>query len=134
MSTSKSATNKTNTSGKSSDNGDRKGPPAFIQYRLTEDELVQAKNAADNYFDVGEIIAQFIEEGYKFSASHDSYGGGTQCFVTPSSSENINFGFTLSARAPNLLSAVAVLCWKHYTLFGKDWPKGEVSQKGQGWG
>lgn len=131
---SKNATRTTNTSENSSGNGVKHGAPQFIQYRLNEEELSQAKNAADTYSDLGEIVDQFISEGYKFSASHDNYGGGVQCFITPASSENPNHGYTLSARAPSLIAAVAVLCWKHYTLFSQDWPKGEGQQRGQGWG
>jgi len=116
------------------DNGARSGPPQFIQYRLNEQEMEQAKNAAETYSDLGEIVAQFIEEGYKFSASHDNYGGGTQCFITPSEKDRPNSGFTLSARAPTLIAAVAVLCWKHYTLFSQEWPQDVQPNRGGGWG
>jgi len=134
MPTTKNSTKQSNSSNRSENNGGDRQPPSFITYRLNEDELAQAKNAAETYSDLGEIIAQFIEEGYKFSASHDNYGGGSQCFITPSSKEAVNAGYTLSARAPTLIAAVAVLCWKHYTLFSQDWPKEGIQQRGGGWG
>jgi len=134
MSATKNSTKQSNSSNNSGNNGARSGPPQFIQYRLNEEELGQAKNAAETYSDLGEIVAQFIEEGYKFSASHDNYGGGSQCFITPSTKENPNSGYTLSARAPTLIAAVAVLCWKHYTLFGQEWPYEALVQRGGGWG
>lgn len=97
--------------------------PSFVKYNLSEDERDQAKNAADTLQDVGEIVAQFIDEGYKFSASHDNYGGGTQVFITPQKPDSVNAGWTLSARGPSLVLAVGVLAWKHFTLFSRDWPK-----------
>lgn len=133
MSASKDETNTTRTSGKPADSG-VKGPPQFIQYRLSDEELAQAHNAAENFADVVEIFDQMIGEGYKLSASYDAYGGGTQVFMTPSNKGNVNAGYTLTARAPSLTAAVAVLCWKHYTLFAQDWPKEPDSRKGTGWG
>jgi len=108
------------------DNGTAKvggSMPSFVKYNLSDDERDQAKNAAETLQDVGEIVAQLIDEGYKFSASHDNYGGGTQVFITPQKPENVNAGWTLSARGPSLVLAVGVLAWKHFTLFGRDWPK-----------
>lgn len=97
--------------------------PSFVKYNLTDDERDQAKNAAETLQDVGEIVAQFVDDGYKFSASHDNYGGGTQVFITPQKPDSVNAGWTLSARGPSLVLAVGVLAWKHYTLFGREWPK-----------
>lgn len=97
--------------------------PAFVKYNLSEDERDQAKFAAETLTDVGEIVDQLIGEGYKFSASHDNYGGGVQVFITPQKPDSVNAGFTLSARGPSLVLAVGVLAWKHFTLFARDWPK-----------
>jgi hypothetical protein len=134
MSASKNATNTTKTENVSGARGDERRIPQFIQYRLTEDETSQAKNAAETFADIGEIFEQMINEGYKVSASHDGYGGGCQVFMTPSGKEGVNIGYTLTARAPTLLAAVAVLCWKHYTLFSQDWPKDQGEHKGAAWG
>lgn len=110
------------------------GPPQFIKTRLTDIQLEAAKAAADNYSDVGEIVSQMIDEGYKFSASHDGWGGGVQVFMTTGDEDNVNFRYTLSARAPTLIAAVAVLCYKHYTLFSQNWPKDDDGNKGPNWG
>lgn len=112
----------TTKNGKSNEKaGDRM--PSFVKYNLSDDERDQAKNAAETLADVGEIVAQLIDEGYKFSASHDNYGGGTQVFITPQKPDSVNAGWTLSARGPSLVLAVGVLAWKHFTLFSRDWPK-----------
>lgn len=130
---SKNETNKTKSSNGNAARG-ASGMPQFVRYRLNEDELAQARSAAVDYSDVGAIIQQFCDEGYKFSCSHDSYGGGTQVFLTPSANALANQGWTLTARAPDLINAVAVLTWKHYTLFAQDWPKDEVASGGSNWG
>lgn len=113
---------------------DKYSPPQFVKRRLSDKELEAAKAAADNYSDVGEIVSQMIDESYKFSASHDTWGGGVQVFMTPSDPDSPNMGMTLSARAPNLISAVAVLCYKHYTLFAQMWPREDDGNKGPNWG
>jgi len=129
---SKNATTTTKNVQSPANNGDNR--PQFVQYRLNEKELEQAQNAADSYSDVGEILSQFIDEGYKFSCAHDTYGGGIQVFITPSKRDSVNGGLSLTARAPNLISAVAVLCWKHYTLFSQQWPRDNASGGGSSWG
>jgi hypothetical protein len=113
---------------------DKYRPPQFIKRRLTDKELEAAKAAADTYNDVGEIFMQMIDEGYKVSASHDGWGGGVQVFMTTADEESPNFGYTLSARGPNLIAAVAVICYKHYSLFSQDWPKDDDGNKGPNWG
>jgi hypothetical protein len=112
----------------------RYNPPQFIKRRLTDKELEAAKAAADTYSDVGEIFGQMIDEGYKVSASHDGWGGGVQVFMTTGDADSENYGYTLSARGPNLIAAVAVMCYKHYTLFLTRWPKEDDGNKGPNWG
>jgi len=123
----------TNGKNKSGNNGGR--PSAqFIKYRLTEKELDAARDARPQDAELVGIVQQLTAEGYKFSASYDSYGGGIQVFITPTSPDSPNAGFTLSARAPDLLSAVGVLLYKHYTLFSQEWPADIPDQKTPAWG
>jgi hypothetical protein len=133
MTTSKSATKEPKST---TGNGSRgvSGPPSFVKYRLSDDEMAQAREAATTLSDVGEIFTQMISEGYKLSASHDGYGGGVQVFMTPTDPEGENAGWTLTARAPFLLQAVGVLAWKHYTLFSQKWPKVATETKTGAWG
>jgi len=123
---SKNAIETTKTDKKTANGGDRM--PSFVKYNLSDDERDQARNAAETLQDVGEIVAQLIDEGYKFSASHDNYGGGTQVFITPQKPDSVNAGWTLSARGPSLVLAIGVLAWKHFTLFSRDWPKTEEAR------
>lgn len=108
--------------------------PSFVRYRLTEAELAQARNACLELGDLGGIIEQFIEEGYKFSAGFDSYGGGIQAFITPAKKGMVNEGWTLTARAPDVRLAIGMLAFKHYTLFDQTWPKDAPQNKGETWG
>ncbi len=118
---------------KTAENGDRK-PPQFIKYRLTDEELETAKEIELDPEDLAEFMVDVILERYKFSCSFDNWGGGVQCFLTPGDSENANFGYTLSARAPNLLSAVGLLRFKHINLFSGIWPKEAAPGQGNPWG
>lgn len=120
--------------GKTQEESGVKAPPQFVKYRMTDEEIKDAQNTVDGLQDVLEIIAQFCDLGYKFSASHDDYGGGTQCFLTPSKTDNPNYGWTLSARGPSLVSAFAVLVYKHFTLFNQEWPKDSAPARGASWG
>jgi hypothetical protein len=118
---------------KNVDNG-AKQPPQFVKFRMSEEQIKQAQDTVDGLSDVMAIIGEFCDAGYKFSASHDDYGGGTQVFLTPSKSDNPNFGWTLSARGPSLVAAFAVLVYKHFTLFDQNWPKDQQAPRGESWG
>jgi hypothetical protein len=133
MNTTKNKTSTKNSNGANVHSGGNP-PPMFVKYRLTEAELSQARNACVGLADIGGIITQFIDEGYKFSAGVDNYGGGMQAFITPNAKCPDNQGWTLSARAPDLLLAVGMLAFKHYTLFGQNWPKDVPERKGETWG
>ncbi len=109
-------------------------PPQFVKYRMSDEEIKAAQDTVDDLGDVFEVIAQLCDFGYKFSASHDDYGGGTQCFLTPTKEDNENWGWTLSARGPSLVAAFAVLIYKHFTLFNQEWPKEQAPARGQSWG
>lgn len=109
-------------------------PPSFIKYRLNDDELKQARAAADEFSDIGSVIENWISQGYKFSASRDNYGGGYQVFITPTSTDNLNWGYTLSSRAPTLEAAIAVQAWKHEILFMENWPKEQTTGDKPSWG
>lgn len=132
MSTSKDAT-KTREATKANVGVGVSGPPSFIRYTLTDDELRGAKAAAESLDNVEEVIDQLVGEGYKFSVSTDNYGGGIQCFITPTKRDHPNGGFTLSARAPTLTLALGVLAYKHYTIFSQSWPKDTAGAKGAPW-
>lgn len=119
--------------GKNGASGDRP-LPQFIKYRLSEEELAQAMDLKFDESDLFEFMSGCIDEKLKFSASFDGYGGGVQCFLTPGKEDDVNIGYTLSARAPDLLNAIAVLKFKHIDLFKRDWPKEQVVSTGQAWG
>jgi len=134
MSPSKNATKETKTSGQNGASGVSNARPNFVRYRLTEAEIAQARNACLELGDLAAVIEQFIEEGYKFSASKDTYGGGIQTFLTPQKSDNANWGWSLTSRAPDVRLAVGMLAFKHYTLFDGVWPQEAPANKGETWG
>lgn len=108
--------------------------PQFIKYRMTDEEMgdFQSNQVMDED-GVFTFMCDCIDKRLKFSCSYDAFGGGCQAFLTPGDEKDKNYGFTLSARAPDLLNAVSLLHYKHYVLFKQDWPK-EASSHGSAWG
>ena len=134
MTTSKNSNKSVNGIEKKDVLGDNRQPPQFVQYRLTDEELAEAKQHLLTPDGVITEISALCENGYKMSVSVDKYGGGLSAFLTPTSPDNENFGFTLSARAPSFIQAFSLLVWKHYELFSQDWPKEQRQSKGNSWG
>ena len=133
MATEKTTSKKPTNTDKSGSNGGRTAPQ-FVQYTLTDDQLAAARAACEDMTDFCHIVLGFIETGYKFSISTDKYGGGVQAFLTPTEPGTANWGWTLTARAPDVESAAGVLAYKHYTLFDGIWPKEGQKRRGQTWG
>lgn len=117
----------------SAENGVRQ-IPQFIKYRMSEDEMASyMSNETIDENGIFTFMCDCIDKRLKFSASYDSYGGGCQAFLTPGAEDDPNYGYTLSARAPDLTNAIGLLKYKHFTLFGGIWPK-ETEAKGSAWG
>jgi len=111
-----------------------KGPPQFVKYRMTDAEMADFQsNQVMDEDGVFQFMCECIDSRLKFAASYDSYGGGCQAFITPGSNDDPNFGYTLSARAPDLLNAISLLHYKHTVLFKRLWPK-ESEVHGSSWG
>lgn len=120
--------------GKNGANGADRPLPQFIKYRLSDEELEQAMAMKFGEDELFEFIESCIAQRVKFSASFDGFGGGVQCFLTPSREDDPNLGYTLSARAPDLLNAISMLKFKHVDLFKGIWPKEQVISTGSAWG
>lgn len=115
--------------------GGAKSPPQFIKYRLSDEELETYQTSEVMVSDdVFVFVMDCVDQRLKFSVSHDNYGGGVQAFLTPSEADDPNYGYTLSARAPNLLSAIGLLRFKHENLFKGIWPKDQQPASGSRWG
>jgi len=120
--------------GKNSGAGGDRPIPQFVKYRMSDEEMADFQsNQVMDEDGVFQFMCECIDKRLKFSASFDGFGGGCQAFLTPGKDDDPNFGFTLSARAPDLLNAISLLHYKHFVLFKQVWPK-ETEMRGGAWG
>jgi len=120
--------------GKSSGENGVRPVPQFVKYRMTDEEMADFQsNQVMDEDGVFQFMCECIDGRLKFSAAYDSYGGGCQAFLTAQKEDDPNMGYTLSARAPDLLNAISLLHYKHTVLFKRLWPK-EVELRGSVWG
>jgi len=109
-------------------------PPQFVKYRMTDEEMADFQsNQVMDEDGVFQFMCECIDGRLKFSVSYDGWGGGCQAFLTAQKESDPNLGFTLSARAPDLLNAISLLHYKHTVLFKRVWPK-EDDRHGGAWG
>lgn len=109
-------------------------PSKFVRSELTDQEKEHVK--AQNYVwdDIPEHLVALVEGGYKISLTNDKNSNAFAVWLTPSDANNPNHGFTLSARGPTLLAAIAVAIYKHYTKFDGIWPKDDNVVVRDQWG
>jgi hypothetical protein len=109
-------------------------PSKFVRSELTDQEKEHLKNQQYVWDDIPEHLVSLVEAGYKVSCTNDLKSNSFAVWITPSSEDNPNYGFTLSARGPSLLAALSVAFYKHYTKFDGVWPKDERDYSKDQWG
>lgn len=84
---------------------------------------------------LGEKSEALVTDGYKISLSMDRIHDCFQASATCTDSESEDYGFCLTARAPDVWSALGVLLFKHYVVLEGDWASREATAtKGDKWG
>jgi len=109
-------------------------PSRFVRSELSNQEKEHVK--AQNYVwdDIPENLVALVEAGYKVSLTNDLKSNAYAVWITPTDEDNLNHGFTLSARGPTLLAALSVAFYKHFTKFDGVWPKDDNNPYRDQWG
>jgi hypothetical protein len=109
-------------------------PFKFVRSELSDQEKEHVK--AQNYVwdDIPDNLVALVESGYKISLTNDFKSNAYAVWIAPTSEDNPNYGFTLSARGPSLLAALSVAFYKHYTKFDGVWPKDGSDGARDQWG
>ena len=80
-------------------------------------------------------ISALVDDGYKISFSLDRFHDAYQASMSYQVNGHTNSGFTLSARGPDLGSAVGMLLYKHFVVLDGDWSNGtQRSKDADPWG
>lgn len=94
--------------------------------KAQKDKLKAQKPDTDALF---KALEGLISQGYRFTTSWDMRADCVGCYLTAPKERDSEPAKCLSARAPDLFSAVMVLCFKHFTLLNEDW-SGSVKANG----
>lgn len=108
-------------------------PARFVRSELTAQEKEHVKSQEYSWDDIPEHLNALVEAGYKVSISADKRSDAVAVWLSPIEESNSNYGFVLSARGPNVLAALAVAIYKHYTKFDGVWPKDDQAQQLDSW-
>lgn len=108
-------------------------PAKFVRSELTAQEKEHVKSQQYVWDDIPEHINALVEAGYKLSISADKRTDAVAVWLSPIEDSNPNFGYVLSARGPDVLSALSVAIYKHYTKFDGVWPKDGDTQQLDSW-
>jgi len=95
----------------------------FVNHNLTKQEKVDFDAWLDGK-SVDELftwLEEMVDNYYKMSVKHDSYGGGVQVSLTCSKDTNIDYGLVMTSRAPDTYNALWLSCFKHVILFNSVW-------------
>lgn len=77
--------------------------------------------------DLGGKVESLVSDGYKVSMSLDRIHDCFQASVTCTDPERDDYGFCLTARAPDVWSALGMLLYKHYIVLDGQWASREAT-------
>lgn len=66
-------------------------------------------------------VATLINTGHKVTLSYNPQNDVVTASATGKAGESLNEGMTLTAFAPDWVSALNILCYKHFDIAGEDW-------------
>lgn len=94
----------------------------FVACDLAKDVREQAKAwVAEHSQDLGPKTEALISDGYKVSLSCDRVHDCFQASATCTDVDKDDYGFCLTARAPDVWSALGILLYKHYIVLDGEW-------------
>lgn len=100
----------------------------FVPCDLTKDLKEAGKVwVAQHADDLSSNTEKLVDNGYKVSFSFDRVHDCFQASATCTDAENADYGFCLTARAPELWSALGLLMYKHYVVLDCDWNSREAT-------
>lgn len=88
----------------------------FCDIPLTSEQKDRVRELSSDPVDCLGIIGDFVSNGYRFTASRDTRGGGFVSSVTPTQPSDPNAGFTLTGRGGSLERAINALYYKHVVI------------------
>lgn len=103
--------------------------PDFVRCELSDDQKAFVKANIPTLKEIFEAIEDLAADNYKLTLSFDE---ATDCFAVyliGKEAQVTNAGLMLSAYAPVLNGAFALLLYKHVTVLGRDWT-GSVGKSG----
>jgi len=94
----------------------------FVACDLTKEVKEQGKVwVTDNAPNLGAKVEALVSDGYKVSLSFDRVHDCYQASCTCTDAENGDYGFCLTARAPDVWSSLGMLLFKHYVVLDGEW-------------
>jgi hypothetical protein len=93
----------------------------FINVNLTKEQEVEF-DAWALAADIGwDWVADLVDAGYKLSFDYDSYNQGFKASLYANAKKLSWAGYTMTAWAGDVQTAMKLICYKHFMLANQDW-------------
>jgi hypothetical protein len=99
----------------------------FVDIPMTAHQKEAFKAVEMDAEDFERTLEDFIGEGYKVSVTYQRKQGSFQVAATAQWAGMPNAGYTTSAWAKDVFTALRLLLYKHYDMCGGDWAAGDSS-------
>jgi len=94
----------------------------FVRGDLTDGDKADCR--AWTVFDErgGDMLLALVTQGYRLTIKQDGNSEGALVFLNGPDSPHPHSGWTLTGRGSNPLKALKQVCFRHFVMFGEDWP------------
>lgn len=105
----------------------------FASLSLTMDRKAEFDQWEASWEDVIELTGQLVSNDYRVGFASANDGATVQVSVTCKDKRNSDFGWCMTSRAPDWISALRVAVWKHFVLCDQTWDEYKSGADGSDW-
>jgi len=106
------------------------GWKGFKDFKLTSEQLEAFAVDGVHDDDLMDLVQSTLADGYKISLTYNGQADTYNASMTCNNEKLANMGYTLSAFAPTLYTALGLLMYKHHVLLDGDWGNIPAPQRG----
>jgi len=99
----------------------------FVSCNLADEDKKAIRDSLQDFEGILTMFGQMLINGYKASFSYDARSDAVGCYCTQTDKKDRAYAYCLTARGPDMPSALASLVYKHYTMLDGIWDN-EVSR------
>lgn len=91
----------------------------FLNIQLSDEDKAIIKSTTYDLSDFTTDLDKWVDNGYKFTFSHDDYNHCFQCIATPQDADHVDYGIMMSGRGSTAIKSFKQWVYIQTRLIGE---------------